>query len=85
MSHFVRFFRQHMKQSFNAYLNEMRVGHACSLLIGSELPINLIAEQSGFLNQSNFNRQFKKFKEVTPLQFRKAWHGKVMPWNGIKS
>ncbi|MGO3740512.1 MAG: AraC family transcriptional regulator [Marinomonas foliarum] len=73
-SHFVRFFKANMQQSFNQYLNEVRIGHACSLLISSELPVSLIAEKSGFLNQSNFNRQFKKFKHMSPLQFRKLWH-----------
>ncbi|MDE8603006.1 helix-turn-helix domain-containing protein [Marinomonas sp. RSW2] len=76
-SHFVRFFKANMHQSFNQYLNEVRIGHACSLLISSEQPVAIISEKSGFLNQSNFNRQFKKFKHLSPLQFRKQWRNKA--------
>ena len=76
-SHFVRFFKTNMQQSFNQYLNEVRIGHACSLLISSELPVALIAEKSGFLNQSNFNRQFKNFKRLSPLKFRQQWRNQA--------
>jgi AraC-like DNA-binding protein len=76
-SHFVRFFKANMHQSFNQYLNEVRIGHACSLLISSEQPVALIAEKSGFSNQSNFNRQFKNFKHLSPLQFRQQWRNKT--------
>ncbi|MFT4573986.1 AraC family transcriptional regulator [Marinomonas primoryensis] len=76
-SHFVRFFKANMQQSFNQYLNEVRIGHACSLLISSEQPVAIISEKSGFVNQSNFNRQFKNFKHLSPLQFRKQWRNKT--------
>lgn len=76
-SHFVRFFKANMQQSFNQYLNEVRIGHACSLLISSGLPVALIAEKSGFLNQSNFNRQFKNFKHLSPLKFRQQWRNQA--------
>ncbi|WP_434360203.1 AraC family transcriptional regulator [Parasalinivibrio latis] len=70
VSSFVRFFKRHMKQSFNRYLTQIRIGHACQLLIRTEYPVSLIADQSGFGNQSNFNRLFRKYKNITPIEFR---------------
>lgn len=70
VSTFVRFFKRHMKQSFNQYLTQIRLGHACQRLIRSQKPITFIAEESGFHNQSNFNRLFKKYKGVSPAKFR---------------
>lgn len=72
-STFNRFFRRHMKQSFHRYLTQVRLGHACSELIGSERPVSLIAEQSGFRNLANFNRLFRKYKGQTPRDFRRSF------------
>lgn len=69
-STFNRVFRRRMQQSFHHYLTQVRLGHACSALIGSERPIALIAEQSGFHNLANFNRLFRKYKGQTPREFR---------------
>lgn len=70
VSTFVRFFKKHMKQSFHQYLTQIRLGYACQLLIRTQKPISYIAEESGFHNQSNFNRLFKKYKNITPALFR---------------
>lgn len=70
VSTFVRFFKRYMKQSFNQYVTQIRIGHACQLLIRSEKAMTFIAEVSGFQNQSNFNRLFKKYKGITPVKFR---------------
>ncbi|OEF27751.1 AraC family transcriptional regulator [Vibrio rumoiensis] len=78
VSTFVRFFKRHMKQSFNQYLTQIRLGHACQLLIRSQKPITFIAEESGFHNQSNFNRLFKKYKGMTPAKFRDSFRNKSM-------
>lgn len=56
---------------FKSYLMNIRVGYACRLLIDATLDISEIAYDSGFENLSNFNRQFKKIKGVTPSQFQK--------------
>lgn len=73
ISTFVRFFKRSMRQTFNQYLNEIRIGHACSLLIASDKPISVIVHESGFSNQSYFNRAFKKYKTCSPLEFRKRF------------
>ena len=57
--------------SFKDYLLKIRIGYACKLLINEEQNIAQIAEECGFENLSNFNRQFKRIKNMTPSQFQK--------------
>jgi AraC-like DNA-binding protein len=68
-SSFCRFFKERTNKSFMKYINELRVGYACRLLIEENATISEIAYESGFENISNFNKQFKKIKEITPSQF----------------
>ena len=66
---FCRYFKKHTKKSFHTVLNEIRVGHACKLLIENKMNISGICFESGFNNVSNFNEQFKKIKGITPGQY----------------
>ncbi len=65
-----RLFERHFNESFSEHLKSFRIGKACELLVNSQVPISLVAEQSGFTNLSNFNRQFKTIKGMTPRDFR---------------
>ncbi len=62
-------FKKAYRMPFKDYLLNIRVGYACKLLTHSTQNISGIAYNSGFGNISNFNRQFKKIKGVTPSQF----------------
>jgi len=70
-SAFSRFFKKTHRQSFTKYLNEIRVGYACKLLLESENKITAVAYESGFSNISNFNRQFKFVKNMSPSEYIK--------------
>lgn len=63
---FCRYFKRHTQKTFTRYLNEVRVSYACKLLREGNLKITTIAYECGFQNQSNFNRQFKKLKGISP-------------------
>lgn len=65
-----RLFEKHYGMSFSDHVKQFRIGKACELLASTSLPISLIAERTGFQNLSNFNRQFKAVKEMTPSTFR---------------
>lgn len=65
-----RLFEKHYSMSFSEHLKKFRIGKACELLASSSLPIALVAEKTGFSNLSNFNRQFKAIKAMTPKTFR---------------
>ena len=63
-------FKQTYRMPFKDYLLNIRVGYACKLLTDASQNISGIAYESGFGNISNFNRQFKKIKGITPSQFQ---------------
>jgi len=63
-------FKQTYRMTFKEYLLNIRIGYACKLLTEGSQNISEIAYNSGFENISNFNRQFKKIKGITPSQFQ---------------
>lgn len=69
---FCRFFKACTRKAFSNFLNEIRVGYACRLLLEDKENISKICYESGFNNMSNFNRQFKKLKLKSPLQYRQG-------------
>ena len=67
---FSRFFRLHAGMTFPEFLNELRIGRACRLLIEDEKPISEICYECGYANLSNFNRQFLRLRALSPGAFR---------------
>ncbi|MDD2512132.1 MAG: AraC family transcriptional regulator [Proteiniphilum sp.] len=66
----------HNRQNLNFcdYVNDYRIEHAKKLLAASSddpLPIDEIALQSGFTNNSTFYRVFTRKEGITPSRFRK--------------
>ncbi|QTD38504.1 AraC family transcriptional regulator [Polaribacter batillariae] len=70
-SAFSRSFKRVHRKTFSKYVNEIRIGYACKLLQENQLNIATIAYESGFNNLSNFNRQFKNIKHVSPSTYLK--------------
>lgn len=66
---FSRFFKKIHRKPFTKYINEIRIGYACKLLLAGKDSITTICYQSGFNNVSNFNRQFKLIKGVSPSAY----------------
>lgn len=66
---FCRFFKKHTKKNYSKFLNEIRIGYACKLLLEERLNISEVGYESGFNNLSNFNRQFKNLMSISPSQF----------------
>lgn len=67
---FCRFFKNRTNKTFFNFLNEFRVNKACQLLINGERPIKQICYDVGFRSLTNFNRVFRKTKEITPTTYR---------------
>ena len=65
-----RFFNQTNGQTFYDYVNNMRVKHAERLLVSSNYPIAVIAEESGFNSVSTFRRVFISYHNCTPAEYR---------------
>ena len=70
-SAFSRFFKKMNNKTLVQYINEIRVGYACKLLLEDTHSVSQICYECGFNNVSNFNRQFKMLKGVTPKEFIK--------------
>lgn len=67
---FCRFFKSSTRKTFSTFLNDIRIGYACKLIVEDRYNISQICYESGFNNLSNFNRLFKKLTDKTPLQYK---------------
>lgn len=68
---FCRYFKHHTRKTYSRFLNEIRIGQACKMLVADQYSISHICYNSGYNNISNFNRQFKKITGFTPSQYQK--------------
>ncbi len=68
-SSFCNLFKATYRMTFKDYLLKIRIGYACRQLKEDSTSISEIAYKSGFENLSNFNRQFKKIKKITPKEY----------------
>jgi len=66
-----RAFINHIGENVSDYLRKLRIGHACMLLVETDMPISVIAPQAGFFSMSNFNRSFLETRQMTPMSFRR--------------
>ncbi len=75
---FSRFFKVRTGKSIVDFILDQRLGIASRLLVDSTKSIVEICYESGFNNVSNFNRIFKKRKNMTPKEFRTTYRKKVV-------
>ncbi len=73
---FSRFFKLRTGTNLSEYITDIRLGHACRLLIDTTMSVSEICYESGFNNLSNFNRIFKSRKNITPKEFRELYRKK---------
>jgi len=71
-SHLMRSFRRHCRCTVGDYIRRLRVEYASHLLATSDASPTQIAMEVGFADQSHFNRTFKGFTSMTPIEFQKA-------------
>lgn len=68
-SSFCKFLKKHAKKTFSQIVNEIRISHACKLLIETDKKIGIVAFESGFNDISYFNRVFKNIMHQSPKEF----------------
>ncbi|MFR9545395.1 MAG: AraC family transcriptional regulator [Rikenellaceae bacterium] len=73
---FSRFFKLRTGRNLSDYITDIRLGAASRMLIDTTTSISEICYDCGFNNISNFNRIFKKRKNVTPKEFRNIYNKK---------
>lgn len=73
---FSRFFALRTRKTFSAFVQELRLRKAASLLAETDMPVTAICFDCGYNNVSNFNRQFLRLYRMNPLAYRKTFPGK---------
>ncbi len=68
-SSFSRYFKQMYGKTFSQYVNEIRLGYACKLLLKDQFSVTEACFESGFNNISNFNKQFKRYYKMSPKKY----------------
>ncbi|WP_235374758.1 AraC family transcriptional regulator [Caldicellulosiruptor naganoensis] len=72
-SYISQLFKKLVGCNFHTFLNEVRIQHACSLLVSTDKPVTDIALEVGFDSYSTFARVFHKQKGMSALEFRKRY------------
>lgn len=67
---FSRLFKRATRKTFQEFLSEVRLGHACRQLDDFDASVTEIAFASGLRNLSNFNRRFKQAYGCSPRSYR---------------
>ena len=76
LSTFKRDFQEFFGTTPGKWLSEKRLDFAKSLLISTNRNISEICYESGFKNNSHFNKAFKERFQLPPLQFRQSIESK---------
>jgi len=70
---FCRFFKSRTRKTYSRFLIEIRVGHACKLLIENNLSIKQVCYESGFNNFTSFYKYFKLITGKSPLGYQREF------------
>ncbi|MGZ3755545.1 MAG: AraC family transcriptional regulator [Mucilaginibacter sp.] len=70
---FCRYFKLKTKKTYSQFINEIRIGHACKLLIENNINVKQICYESGFNNFSSFHAIFKSVTGKTPLHYQSKY------------
>ena len=70
---FCRYLKLKTGKTFSQFLNEIRVGYACKLLVTSDFNLSEISVECGYNNLSNFSIQFKLLMKQTPKEYQKRY------------
>lgn len=71
-SYFSYLFKSMTNKTFVEYLNELRIQEAMKLLKNTNKRVVDICFESGFKNVNHFNRTFKNYSGISPMQYRNA-------------
>ncbi|WP_137136496.1 AraC family transcriptional regulator [Rhizobium sp. FKY42] len=59
-------------KNVSQYVNELRIAEACKLLAETEKSVTEVMLDVGFQTKSNFNREFRRVTDMTPVQWRSS-------------
>lgn len=67
---FCRYFKSRTGKTYSRFLTEIRVGHACKLLMDENVNLKEVCYESGFMNFSCFHKRFKEITGQSPHHYR---------------
>lgn len=70
---FCRYFKSKTRKTYSRFLTEIKVGHACKLLIENKLNIKQLCYESGFNNLASFHKYFKITTGKSPISYQKEY------------
>jgi len=73
---FCKYFKNRTQKTFSIFVNEIRIGYACKLLCEENLNISQICYESGFNNLPNFNKNFKRYNNMIPSEYKLYFRNK---------
>ncbi|RGV97335.1 2-isopropylmalate synthase [Ruminococcus sp. AF14-10] len=65
-----KYIKEKSGETFGDILKKVRMKKACTMLKGSAMTVENVAESVGYQNVEHFNRLFKKMYNMTPIQYR---------------
>jgi AraC family transcriptional regulator, L-rhamnose operon regulatory protein RhaS len=66
------YFKRHTGESLKQYITKYKMKLIEIRLLYSQLTVSEVADEFGYLDESHFCKQFKKFTGRTPTAFRKV-------------
>ncbi len=69
-----KIFTKRVGESFNSYLDRIRIQQSKQLLEDENLKVYEIAERIGYKNVDYFHKKFKKYVGESPAEYRKQMH-----------
>lgn len=71
-SYLGKLFKKKFGESFNSYLDSVRIESAKTLLKENQYKVYEISEKVGYKNRDYFHKKFKKYTGTTPAEYRKS-------------
>ena len=65
-----RVLKKSINKTYKEYLSQIRLEHACKLLIETDMDVRVIIKEVGYYDVSSFNRLFKQAFQMTPMEYR---------------
>jgi AraC-like DNA-binding protein/quercetin dioxygenase-like cupin family protein len=70
MTYLSKFFKSQVGISFSSYVNQVRIAHACYLLLNTDKTVIQISHECGNVSLRTFNRNFSEQMGCTPSEYR---------------
>lgn len=72
-SSFCRYFKSRTHKTCTQFLNEIRISHACKLLINANMTATQVCYETGYNNISHFSRQFKLITGTSTKEYLRTY------------